>query len=32
MMLNVRNAIAEVLDSTTLAQMRDADGDVLPLS
>jgi Rrf2 family protein len=31
MMLNVRNAIAEVLDSTTLAQMRDADGDVLPL-
>ncbi len=31
MMLNVRNAIAEVLDSTTLAQMRDADGEVLPL-
>jgi Rrf2 family protein len=30
MMLNVRNAIAEVLDSTTLAQMRDADGEVLP--
>ncbi len=31
MMLNVRNAIAEVLDSTTLAQMRDADGEVLPI-
>jgi len=31
MMLNVRNAIAEVLDSTTLAQMRDAEGEVLPL-
>jgi Rrf2 family protein len=31
MMLNVRNAIAEVLDSTTLAQMRDADEDVLPI-
>ena len=31
MMLNVRNAIAEVLDSTTLAQMRDADGEILPL-
>ncbi|RYE79384.1 MAG: Rrf2 family transcriptional regulator [Hyphomicrobiales bacterium] len=31
MMVNVRNAIAEVLDSTTLAQMRDADGEVLPL-
>ena len=31
MMLNVRNAIAEVLDSTTLAQMRDADEAVLPL-
>lgn len=30
-MLNVRNAIAEVLDRTTLAQMRDADGEVLPL-
>ncbi len=30
-MLNVRNAIAEVLDRTTLAQMRDADGDVLPI-
>jgi Rrf2 family protein len=31
MMLEVRNAIAEVLDKTTLAQMRDMDGDVLPL-
>lgn len=31
MMLNVRNAIAEVLDRTTLAQMRDAEGDVLPI-
>ena len=31
MMLNVRNAIAEVLDNTTLAQMRDADGEILPL-
>lgn len=31
MMLNVRNAIAEVLDHTTLAQMRDAEGDVLPI-
>ncbi len=31
MMLDVRNAIAEVLDKTTLAQMRDMDGDVLPL-
>lgn len=31
MMLNVRNAIAEVLDSTTLAQMRDSDEDVLPI-
>ncbi len=31
MMLNVRNAIAEVLDSTTLAQMRDADEEVLPI-
>ncbi len=31
MMLNVRNAIAEVLDSTTLAQMRDADDEVLPI-
>jgi Rrf2 family protein len=31
MMLNVRNAIAEVLDNTTLLQMRDADGDVLPV-
>lgn len=31
MMLNVRNAIAEVLDSTTLSQMRDADEEVLPL-
>ena len=31
MMLNVRNAIAEVMDSTTLAQMRDAQGEVLPL-
>jgi Rrf2 family protein len=31
MMLEVRNAIAEVLDRTTLAQMRDMDGDVLPL-
>lgn len=30
-MLNVRNAIAEVLDRTTLAQMRDAHGEVLPL-
>jgi Rrf2 family protein len=30
-MLNVRNAIAEVLDRTTLAQMRDAEGDVLPI-
>jgi Rrf2 family protein len=30
-MLNVRNAIAEVLDRTTLAQMRDADGEVLPI-
>lgn len=31
MMLNVRNAIAQVLDRTTLAQMRDAEGDVLPI-
>lgn len=31
MMLNVRNAIAEVLDNTTLAAMRDAEGEVLPL-
>jgi len=31
MMLEVRNAIAEVLDKTTLAQMRDVDGDVLPI-
>jgi Rrf2 family protein len=31
MMLDVRNAIAAVLDRTTLAQMRDMDGDVLPL-
>jgi Rrf2 family protein len=31
MMLNVRNAIADVLDNTTLAQMRDADGEVLPI-
>ena len=31
MMLNVRNAIAEVLDNTTLSQMRDADGEVLPV-
>jgi len=31
MMLEVRNAIAEVLDHTNLAQMRDMDGDVLPL-
>lgn len=30
-MLNVRNAIAEVLDRTTLAQMRDAEGEVLPI-
>lgn len=30
-MLHVRNAIAEVLDRTTLAQMRDAGGEVLPL-
>ncbi len=30
-MLTVRNAIAEVLDSTTLAQMRDADEEVLPI-
>lgn len=31
MMLEVRNAIAEVLDRTTLAQMREMDGNVLPL-
>lgn len=31
MMMDVRNAIAAVLDRTTLAQMRDADGEVLPL-
>ena len=31
MMLNVRNAVAEVLDHTTLAQMRDAEGGVLPI-
>lgn len=31
MMLDVRNAIAEVLDHTTLAQMRDMDGEALPL-
>lgn len=31
MMLAVRNAVAEVLDHTTLAQMRDAEGDVLPI-
>ena len=30
-MLNVRNAIAEVLDRTTLAQMRDANGEVLQI-
>lgn len=30
-MLTVRNAIAEVLDSTTLAQMRDAEDEVLPI-
>lgn len=30
-MLTVRNAIAEVLDSTTLAQMRDAQDEVLPI-
>lgn len=30
-MLNVRNAIAEVLDRTTLAEMRDANGEVLPI-
>ncbi len=30
-MLNVRNAIAEVLDRTTLAEMRDAHGEVLPI-
>jgi Rrf2 family protein len=31
MMLTVRNAIAEVLDNTTLLEMRDAEGEVLPL-
>jgi Rrf2 family protein len=31
MMLEVRNSIAEVLDHTSLAQMRDMDGNVLPL-
>jgi Rrf2 family protein len=31
MMLDVRNAIAEVLDNTTLQQMRDSDGDVMPV-
>jgi len=31
MMLDVRNAIAEVLDNTTLLQMRDADGDAMPI-
>ncbi len=31
MMLEVRNAIAEVLDHTNLAQMRDMDGDMPPL-
>ena len=31
MMLDVRNAIAEVLDHTTLAQMRDMDGEALPM-
>jgi len=31
MMLDVRNAIAEVLDQTTLAQMRDMDGEAMPL-
>jgi Rrf2 family protein len=31
MMLDVRNAIAEVLDNTTLLQMRDSDGDVMPV-
>ena len=31
MMLDVRNAIAEVLDKTTLAQMRDMDGEAMPL-
>ena len=30
MMLAVRNAIAEVLDATTVAQMRDSDEDALP--
>ncbi|WP_404294348.1 RrF2 family transcriptional regulator (plasmid) [Microvirga sp. RSM25] len=30
-MLRVRNAIAEVLDHTTLAQLRDSDEQVLPL-
>ena len=29
MMLEVRNAIAEVLDSTTLAQLRDSTGELL---
>lgn len=31
MMVDVRNAIAAVLDKTTLAQMRDMDGNALPL-
>ena len=31
MMLTVRNAIAEVLDTKTLAEMRVAEGDLLPL-
>lgn len=30
-MLTVRNAIAEILDQTTLAQMRDAEDEVLPI-
>jgi Rrf2 family protein len=31
MMVDVRNAIAAVLDKTTLAEMRDMDGRALPL-
>jgi Rrf2 family protein len=31
MMLDVRNAIAEVLDATTLAQMRDSDDEIAPV-
>ena len=31
LMLDVRNAIAEVLDATTLAQMRDSEDEIIPV-